>query len=419
MQVKMEQSIEQRIHPNLTDELSSSVTGRSEDLFAADLQSRKQEITDRLRASRVLVIGGAGSIGSSTVDLISQYQPVAVHVVDQDENNLAEVVRNYRNNEQGSSVTEFRTMALDYGSGVMRRFLNETPPYDYVLNFAAVKHVRSEKDVCSLLHMLDTNVVKQARFLDWLSQTHEQCHYFSVSTDKAANPVSLMGATKRIMEGLLFAEKYSCRLHVTSARFANVAFSNGSLLASFLTRLSRRQPLAVPENTRRYFVSLREAGQICLLASLCAPRGWLLFPCLDAEVDLVDLKSIAVKTLQHHGLDAEVLHDPNSAQQLLPKCLTEGRYPLLVTKQDTDGEKPFEEFVAHAEVPTPVGFDSLLGIDPAPIGAGPLFDFVEFIERVMKNPDLEVTKNELVQRIQQLIPQFEHVKTGKSLDDRL
>jgi FlaA1/EpsC-like NDP-sugar epimerase len=328
-------------------------------------------------------------------------------------------VRDHRNRIDECRIGEFLTIPMDFGSGVMRRMLDRLGPYDYIFNFAAVKHVRSEKNVFSLLHMLDNNVVKQARFLEWLAERNDNCRYFSVSTDKAANPVSMMGATKRIMEGILFARRFAELLRVTSARFANVAFSNGSLLASFLTRLQKRQPLAVPSDTRRYFVSLREAGEICLLAGTCAPAGQLLIPRLRSEVDLVDLQTIAVKTLEHYGFVPRLYRDADLAKGGLSDCEAYGNYPLLITSPDTSGEKAYEEFVGRGENAVDVGFVNLMAVAPTAIDEPDLFEFVDYVQEHIQNPDLALSKQELIHRMRELIPVFEHVHTEKCLDDRM
>src|SRR5580700_3911214 len=238
-----------------TVDLTSIVTGRADSLFARDLEASSDRVVAKVRDRRILVIGGGGSIGAATVRIILDYRPSALHVVDHNENYLAELVRELRGRSAGIPDIDFRTLPLDYGGPVMERFLRESPPYDVVLNFAALKHVRSEKDIYSVLQMFDTNVVRHIRFKRWLAEYRHGSTYFAVSTDQAANPVSLMGASKRLMEDLIFdiaAESYQS---TTSARFANVAFSNGSLLQGFSHRLAKRQPLAVPRGTRRYFIS--------------------------------------------------------------------------------------------------------------------------------------------------------------------
>ena len=254
-----------------TAELTSIVTGRTASLFAGDLEASSDRVFAKVRDRRILVIGGGGSIGAATVRIILDYRPSALHVVDHNENYLAELVRELRGRAAGIPDIDFRALPLDYGGPVMERLLADLPPYDVVLNFAALKHVRSEKDIYSVLQMFDTNLVRHVRFKRWLADHRHGATYFAVSTDKAANPVSLMGASKRLMEDLIFDIAAASGQSTTSARFANVAFSNGSLLQGFGYRLAKRQPLAVPRDTRRYFISHQEAGELCLLATCRIP----------------------------------------------------------------------------------------------------------------------------------------------------
>ena len=300
--------------------LSSLATGRSESLFAADVESRREELLPRLGGRRILVVGGSGSIGTATVAAIAAYRPQSLHVVDQNENTLAELVRTLRSDPAGLAVPDFRCLPIDFGSTIMQRMLRESPAYDYVLNFAALKHVRSEKDVCSLLQMLDTNLLKQTRLLRWLAEKGGLNRYFCVSTDKAANPVNLIGHSKRAMEHVVFSGEIAPALiaETVSARFANVAFSDGSLLDGFLKRLQKRQPLAVPRQTRRYFISLVEAGQICLLAAFSAPHRHTLVPRLDPAADLHDLQDVAEAVLRCAGFEPALYHDEAEARTRVP-----------------------------------------------------------------------------------------------------
>lgn len=397
--------------------LDRAVVSRDCSLFESDLDSAAPAIEAAVRERRVLVVGGAGSIGSATTQLLLRYRPRAVHVVDISENYLAELVRDLRSGGHVPRNIELRFEPIDFGSPVMARFLGEMAPYDLVLNFAAVKHVRSEKDVFSTLHMLDTNVVKQARFRRWLEQGTGSGRCFAVSTDKAANPTSFMGATKRLMEDVLFAAGPNARWPTTSARFANVAFSNGSLLQSFLTRLEHRQPLAVPESTRRYFVTHREAAELCLIASTLVPDQHLAFPRLDPSDQLVELDDVASRVLAHFGYRPAVYRDEAEARNDLPRLAASGSWPLLLTPLDTSGEKPFEEFVGQGEQPVDVGMKAIGAVRHA---FNPMVDdrAIEWFEDLCRDPQRHADKDSLIQALSKLIPSFRHVETGRSLDDR-
>ncbi len=397
-------------------ELEALILGRGQSLFAEDVRDREKEISAALRNARVLVIGGAGSIGSINVDLLLKYVPAALDVVDISENGLAELVRDLRSSRAGISTTDFRTIPIDYGGPIMERLLRESPRYDVVLHFAALKHVRSEKDIYSLLQMLDTNVVKQLRFKRWLDQTQPGVSYFAVSTDKAANPTSLMGASKRLMEDVIFAP--GTLRSVTSARFANVAFSNGSLLQSFLIRLAKHQPLAVPRDTLRYFVSMREAGDICLIAALTAPTGHVLVPRFDPSRHLRRLEEVAEQVLRYHRLEPALFTDEQAARESVESLASKGRYPLLITPLDTSGEKPFEEFVGQDETVVEVGLRGLLAI-PHKDFARPMEGLFGEIVDCVQDPGQAVTKEALVRIMLKLLPSMHHVETGKNLDQRV
>ncbi len=405
----------------LIDDLSCLVTGRTSPLFSSDLTAHQKELREEIGGSRVLVIGGAGSIGSATVQAIVDFGPRSLHVIDQNENNLAELVRDLRSSEHGLSVPDFQALPLDFGSPVMHRFLHEMAPYDFILNFAALKHVRSEKDVFSLLQMLDTNVVKQAYFLRWLAETHDAVRYFCVSTDKAANPVNLMGASKRLLEHVIFSGEIisNSNIRLTSSRFANVAFSEGSLLDSFLKRLEKRQPFAVPDQTRRYFITLREAGQICLLALVCTPHSHILIPRLDQSRDLLDLKSVAIAVLRYHGFKPAIYDDETKARNSVKSDLEKGRYPLLITPLDTNGEKPYEEFVGEGEVRVEVGMTGLFGVEYLPAPPGTCLRVLSGLEKLMSDSGFSASKKEIVALVSKAVPQFRHIETGKNLDGRM
>ncbi len=398
--------------------LERAVVDRERSLFETDLNTVSPAIGVAIRGCRVLVIGGGGSIGSATVRLLLDYRPGALHVVDLSENYLAELVRDLRSGGVVPEDTELRFEPIDFGSPVMARFLREMPPYHLVLNFAAAKHVRSEKDVCSILQMLDTNVVKQARFMRWLALGARGGRYFAVSTDKAANPTSFMGATKRLMEDVLFNVTADDRWSTTSARFANVAYSNGSLLQSFLYRLERRQPLAAPESTRRYFIAHREAAELCLIAATALPGQHLAIPRLDPAAHLVEIEAVATRILAHFDYRPVVYRDELGARNDLPRLAAAGQWPLLLTPLDTAGEKPYEEFVGEGEQAIDVGLRSIAAIRYSPnprVGA----NTIDEIEDLCRDWERPLRKNELIELAARALPTFRHAETGRSLDDRV
>jgi len=331
--------------PATVSELAAATVRRQKSLFEADCASHADEVASLVQGRRVLVVGGAGSIGSATAAQLAGFSPAQLHIVDTDENGLTELVRDLRSQGIVSDRTDLRTTPLDAGSPTMLRLLQDNRGYDLVLNFAAVKHVRSEKDLLSLLRMLDVNLRITRRLLENVAATSER--YFAVSTDKAANPVNLMGASKRAMEHLVLDEDLD--IEVTSARFANVAFSQGSLLDGWLRRLAKRQPWAVPAGARRFFVTLEEAGQLCLLAATAAPAGKVIIPDLNPATELRDLVEVAHDVLGVLGLRPELHDDEGSARRaaLSPRP---GTWPVLITRLDTAGEKEYEEFVAPGDV---------------------------------------------------------------------
>jgi nucleoside-diphosphate-sugar epimerase len=401
-----------------TAALTSIVTGRLQSLFASDLEQSGDSVLAKLRGRRILVVGGSGSIGAATVRLILDYCPAALHVVDHNENSLAELVRDLRGRPAGIGEVDFRTLPLDYGSTVMERFLADCAPYDVVLNFAALKHVRSEKDIYSVLQMFDTNIVRHARFKRWLADGRHGSTYFAVSTDKAANPVSLMGASKRLMENLIFDVAREDYQSTTSARFANVAFSNGSLLQGFGYRLAKRQPLAVPRSTQRYFISHQEAAELCLLATCRISDNHIAVPRVDAEFRLQELEDVACACLDYWGLRPERYTDERSACNDVEPLARDGRWPLLLTPLDTAGEKPFEEFVGLGESVTDCGLRNVSALHHVP-GAEAERKLLDRIARWVNEPDLAVARDEFIGAVVDAVPNFSHSDSERNLDQRL
>jgi FlaA1/EpsC-like NDP-sugar epimerase len=408
--------------------LASVATGRTTALFTQDLGLCRDQIEGVVTGKRVLCVGAAGSIGSSTIALIVHFAPQTLHVIDQNENEITEVARRFHAQAWSRRVKDFRALPLDYGSQAMRLFLHSQVPYDLVLNFAAIKHVRSEKDAFSILQMFDTNLLKQARFLRWLDDLDFSGRYFSVSTDKAANPTSMMGATKRVMEHVIFSAETAASkaTAVSTARFANVAFSNGSLLQSFEQRFSRREPLAAPVDTRRYFVSLEESGQICLIAACAAPHGTIVIPRLDPRDNLVLLQGVAEQFLAINQFLPAFYVDAELARANFAHDVANGRWPLVLTPLDTSGEKSYEEFIGSGEQSIEIGLPNLLAVPHRPAPAGSVQALVEEIAEYLEPAHGEklprsVDKDALKSMIAKLEPRFlgTHRETGRNLDDRL
>lgn len=402
-------------------DLTVIATGREKSLFLDDILASQGAISEALERKRVLVIGGAGSIGGATLRALLGYSPAKVDVIDQDENALAELVRDLRAAGAVAGSTDLRLMPLDYGAPVTRQFLRRSGKYDIVLHFAALKHVRSEKEPAAILHMIDTNVLKQQRLLDWLSSDGAPERYFAVSTDKAANPVNFMGASKRLMEHLLFTDALSPIPSAarTAARFANVAFSAGSLLDSFTRRFNRQQPLAVPGDTRRYFVSLEESAHICLLTGTVFPSSHIAVPRLREESDMRELIPIAESFIRRQGYEPVRYDDEETARQAVAEDAARGRWPLLYTLRDTDGEKGYEEFMTAGESGVDIGLTGVLAVPQA--GADPvaLSATLETLRNWVDDGDADPTRDDIARQLRSVVPEFQPITQGRSLDDRM
>jgi FlaA1/EpsC-like NDP-sugar epimerase len=400
--------------PTTVAELSRLAVQRDRSLLADDCAGHADAVRDRVQGRRLLVAGGAGSIGSATVAQLARFRPALLHVVDVDENGLTELVRDLRSQGVVDDATQLRTTPLDIGSPTTQRVVSSGGGYDLVLNFAAVKHVRSEKDVLSLLRMLDVNLRMTRRLLELVADRSER--YFAVSTDKAANPVNLMGASKRAMEHLVLDEPLGPE--VTSARFANVAFSQGSLLDGWLHRLAKRQPWAVPSGTRRYFVTLEEAGQLCLLAAVLGPAGQVVIPDLDPSTNLRDLVDVAHDVLGAFGLTPD-LHDDEESARAAARSPKPGTWPLLVTPLDTAGEKEFEEFVADGDTVHDTDFSHLRSLEVPRASSADLRTTLAEVEAMLADPTLAVDETDIERLLGRLVPELRHRTSDLSLDARM
>jgi nucleoside-diphosphate-sugar epimerase len=387
---------------------------RREPLFDDDIARHEPELRELVSGARFLVIGGAGSIGQAVTREIFRRSPAALHVVDISENNMVELVRDIRST-LGYLCDDFRTFAIDCGSREFDALLEAVPGYDYVLNLSALKHVRSEKDPFTLMRMVQVNIINTVRTLDQAAAEGAR-KYFCVSTDKAANPVNMMGASKRIME--LFLARASKTLPVSTARFANVAFSDGSLLHGFNQRILKRQPISAPEDVRRYFISPRESGELCLASCLLGENRDVFFPKLSAELHLTRFSDIAVRHLARHGYEAVRCASEQEARDRVAELVPQGRWPCYFFASDTTGEKDFEEFYTEGELLDTERF-SAIGVIKAPAAAEAegLDAFLDEIGRIRSQPTWG--KADILEAFRGVLPGFAHKETGKYLDDRM
>jgi FlaA1/EpsC-like NDP-sugar epimerase len=397
---------------NLPTFIAEHVTRRPESLFAEDIRLNHSQLSERIDGKTVLVIGGAGTIGSSFIRALLLFKPKALCVVDTNENGLAELTRDLRSDVRYNVPADYLTYPMDFGSTVFAKMFRSRNGFEVVANFAAHKHVRSEKDRYSIEAMLETNVFKAHRLLDLMVDFRPE-RYFSVSTDKAANPVNVMGASKKLMEEVILA--YGDLFPVTTARFANVAFSNGSLLASYSERLARLQPLVAPTDIRRYFVSPEESGHICLLAATLGKSREVLFPRLR-EDQMMTFADIARAWLKGQGFEPWETQDESEARTQVQRKVEEQCYPLFLFSSNTSGEKAYEEFYTKEET---TDFDRFrqLGVvtDAYHRQRDELGDIISHLREVLDRPDGD--KELIVSAMSDLINNFSHLETGKSLDE--
>jgi FlaA1/EpsC-like NDP-sugar epimerase len=403
-------------HFNVSQFISTYITERKNSLFANDIEKNKVKLRAAIDNKSVIVIGGAGTIGSSYIKAILKFKPAKLYVVDLNENGLTELVRDLRSSVGYNIPEDFKTYPIDFASDVFEKILVNEGPFHIVANFAAHKHVRSEKDHYSIEAMVENNVIKAKRLLDLLVENPPE-HFFCVSTDKAANPVNVMGASKKLMEDVILS--YSKKIPITTARFANVAFSNGSLLFGFIERMMKRQPLSSPSDVKRYFVSPTESGQICMLACMLGQSGQIFFPKLREE-QMKTFSSIGIAFLKAFGN-----YEPDycsSEAEAREKALSlrddEDKYPVFFFPSDTSGEKQFEEFFVEGEDVDMTTFEQLGVIRNTPTKPMSEIDTLfNTLHSVFESK--KVTKQAIVDAIGNFIPNFKHIETGKGLDQKM
>ena len=400
---------------NLRKFIADSVTGRPVSMFATDIAANSATLTNEIKGKSVCVIGGAGSIGSSFIKEVLRFEPAKVIVIDINENGLAELVRDVRSSEGLFCPEEFRCYPINFADPIFERIFREEKGFDIVANFSAHKHVRSEKDRFSVQALLENNDIRAKRLMDLLT-VFPPSHFFCVSTDKAANPVNIMGASKRIMEDLVMS--YNKFFKVTTARFANVAFSNGSLPDGWIHRLQKKQPLAAPSDVKRYFVSPQEAGQICMLACVLGKGGEVFFPKLG-EDQMLTFSSICDDFVKAEGFRKVECPNDNEARRFAADMSYESPdYPVVYFKSDTTGEKAFEEFYVPGEKINMGRFQALGVVEETSRRTMEEVEaFFNDLENLFAKEDF--TKAEVVLAIKRFLPNFEHEEKGRNLDQKM
>ncbi len=398
---------------NIEKFIAEAITKRDESLFKKDMIKYEDELSSKINEKSVLVIGGAGTIGSSFIKEILNFKPKSITVFDTNENGLTELTRNLRSSNKLFIPEIYKTYPISFSSKLFYDFLNQHENFDIVANFAAHKHVRSEKDALSVRALLENNIINAGFLLENLCQKPPS-NFFCVSTDKAANPVNVMGASKKIMEEMILS--YRSKFPVTTARFANVAFSNGSLLDGFLKRLSKFQPLSAPLSIKRYFVTPKESGQICLMSCLLGDSGDIFFPKLDID-DMSTFSEIADRLLFEIGYKPIYCDSEDEAKQIASEIDNNSKeYPVYYFKSNTTGEKSFEEFYTQNEE---IDFDKFkaLGVIKNSINhhSDDVISKIKSLEASLNN--VEFDKKKIIIEIQKILPDFHHLEKGKNLDE--
>ena len=399
---------------NLTQFIATQVIRRERSMFHADIESNHEGLTDEIRDKSVLVIGGAGTIGSSYIKSILPFRPRALVVVDVNENGLTELTRDLRCS--GVFIPDdYVTYPMSYADPVFEKMFRSRGGFDIVANFSAHKHVRSEKDIFSVEALLENNVLRARKLLELLTE-YKPAHFFCVSTDKAANPVNIMGGSKKIMEEMIMA--YSTKFPVTTARFANVAFSNGSLPAGFMERVAKGQPISAPSDVKRYFVSPEESGEICMLACMLGRSGEIYFPKLKQE-QMMTFSDMAIEFLKAQGYGVVRCSSERESREKAVS-LTEGaeEYPVYFSESDTTGEKSYEEFYTEDEATDMERYRALgvvTSVVPRPMAE--IDALFERLEALFQAPDRK--KSDIVAAMKAFLPNFDHRDTGKNLDQKM
>ncbi len=400
---------------NVAHFINENITGRTVSMFLPDIDANRAELLKLVEGKKVLVIGGAGTIGSSFIRAILPFRPSQLVVVDISENGLTELTRDLRSTYKMYVPEDYKTYPLNYADPIFERLFRQNKGFDIVANFSAHKHVRSEKDHWSVQGLLENNVLKARKLLDLLTEMPPE-HFFCVSTDKAANPVNIMGASKRIMEDMIMS--YSESFKVTTARFANVAFSNGSLLAGFIERMMKHQPLSSPNDVKRYFVSPEESGQICMLACLLGRNREIFFPKLREE-QMMTFSSIADEFLHVLGYEIKYCTSEEEARKFAAEMPEDSIvYPVYYFQSDTTGEKGYEEFYVPGEHLDLERFKSLGIIDSVkPRPKDQLDSFLADLNMILQKDT--ASKEEIVSAIKDYLPNFNHIEKGKNLDQKM
>jgi FlaA1/EpsC-like NDP-sugar epimerase len=397
-----------------TDSITLNLIGRTSRLFENDITKLSTELSKMVEGSRFLVIGGAGSIGQAVSKEIFKRHPAKLHIVDISENNMVELVRDLRST-LGYIKGEFKTFSIDCGGKEFEALMTSEGGYDYVFNLSALKHVRSEKDPYTLMRMLTVNILNTIKTFR-LARDSGAKKYFCVSTDKAANPVNMMGASKRIMEMFLMRESET--MSISMARFANVAFSDGSLLHGFNQRFAKRQPFSAPSDVRRYFVTPQESGELCLLSGLLGDNRDVFFPKLSEHLHLMTFSDIAERYLRDLGYEPIQCDSEEDARDRAVELISEKKWPCYFFKSDTTGEKDFEEFFTDKEDLNLSRFEGIGLIRNQPTyDAGKLDNFALSVASLNDKGNWD--KQAIVDLFFDLLPEFAHKETGKYLDDRM